>query len=821
MFQDLRLAVRSALRNPAVTSVIVVSLALGIGANTTIFTLINAVFLRPLPVRDPERMAQVFTVMPKSPAYQPVSLANYGDFRDNVPEFSGLAAIQGIGANMTGGTEPVGIGGQLVTGNYFEVLGLAAARGRTFTPDEDKTLGAAPVVVISDGLWKRTFASDAGVVGKAVTLNGHKFAVVGVMPEGFKGLQTLGSVDFWAPMAMHEQLVTGDTARTFYTARNSLIFQVIGRLRDGVSFERAEQAMKAMAKRLEEQYKSDNEGRSVVVIPLTVAALGVGGRDDLVRSGGVLLAATFLVLLIACGNVASLLLARAMARRKEIAVRLSVGAPRWRLIRQLLAESGVLALLGGLAGVLIAHWGRDLLWSFRPEGMRADFLDLSLEPRVLWFTVALSTLTGILFGLIPAVQGSRLDLVSAIKSQAETAPRGGRWTLGLDLRGMLVTGQVALSLVALIGAGLFLRSLQEAQRLSPGFRHEGLAVMFVNAGAQGYASQRGMQFYRDVAERVGQIPGVESVAWGEAVPQFSGAGISRRVFPEGRELPQELLSLFVPFDGIFPGYFKTLGIPILKGRDFTEADREGTELVAIVNETTARTFWPGEDAVGKRFKHRMNPNFYTVVGVARDAKYGGIGSTTQPPHLYYPALQYYAPAMTLAVRTSGDPETLLPALRQVIRQADPTMPVPFPRTMRDVLFRNMWTARLGAMLLAVFGLLAVTLTSVGIYGVMAYSVTRRTKEIGLRMALGAEHADVLRMVLRQGLKLTTLGVAIGLVAAFGATRLIANLLFVSPTDARTFAAISVLLAAVAMAASFLPARRASRVDPLIALRHVS
>src|SRR5262249_12886165 len=413
---------------------------------------------------------------------------------------------------------------------------------------------------------------------------------------------------------------------------------------------------------------------------------------------------------------------------------------------------------------------------------------------------------------IPALQGSRLDLVSAIKSQTEPPTRRGRWTLGLDLRDMLVTGQLAVSLLALIGAGLFLRSFQEAQRLNPGFRIEGLSVMFVNVGAQGYSPQRGAQFFRDTVEHVRQLPGVQSASWGEAVPQFSGQAASRRLFPEGRELPQELRSLFVPFNGISPGYFATVGIPILKGRDFSETDREGTDLVAIVNETTARMFWPGEDPVGKRFKHRLNPNFYTVVGVARDAKYGGLGSPAQP-HLYYAARQYYTPAMTLAVRTSRDPQTVLPAVRQVIRQLDATMPLPTTFTMTEVLRGNLWTARLGALLLAVFGLLAVTLTTIGVYGVMAYSVTQMTHGIGIRMAFVAAHADVLRMVLRHGLRLTLLGVTIGLTAAFIVTPLIASLLYVSPTDGLTFTAISALLAAVAMLASLLPARRAARVDP--------
>ena len=624
MLQDVRWAIRLAIRSRALTSVIVLSLALGIGANTTIFTLINAVFLRPLPVRDPERLVQVFTVMAKSAAYQSLSLANYRDFRDHVSELSGLAAWRGVGVNMVGGSEPLGAGGQLVTGNYFQVLGVEAARGRTFTPDEDKTAGDT-MMVISDALWARGFGSDPTVVGKTVTLNRVPFTVIGVMPPGFKGVQTLGGVEFWVPLATHEHLLTGDVETSFFTTRAALAFQVIGRMQPGVSLDHMRQAMKRMARSLEEQYPKDNEGRSVEVFPLTETAIAVGpqGRDNLVRSGGLLLAATGLVLLIACGNVASLLLARAIPRRREIALRLSVGAARSRIVRQLLAESAVLAVMGGLGGIALTFWGRDLLWALRPTGMRTDFIDLSVEPRVLWFTIALSTLTGMLFGLLPAIRGSQVDLVTAFKTQSDTRSRGSAWTLGLDLRSALVAGQIALSLVALVGAGLLLRSLQEAQRLELGFRSDNLIVTFINTGSQGYSPQRGLQFYRDAVERVGALPGVESVSWGEAVPQFSGQAVSRRVFPEGRELPPELLSLFVPFNGIFPGYFSTVGIPILKGRDFTDADREGAALVAIINETTAGLFWPGQDPVGKRFKHRLNPNFYTVVGVARDAQYNG------------------------------------------------------------------------------------------------------------------------------------------------------------------------------------------------------
>ena len=819
MLQDIRWAIRLAIRNRALTLVIVLSLALGIGANTTIFTLINAVFLRPLPVRDPERLVQVFTVMAKSAAYQSLSLANYRDFRDHVSELSGLAAWRGVGVNMAGGSEPLGAVGQLVTGNYFQVLGVEAARGRTFTPDEDKAAGDT-LMVISDALWARGFGSDPTVVGKTVTLNRVPYTVIGVMPPGFKGVQTLGGVEFWVPLATHEHLLTGDVETSFFTTRAALAFQVIGRMQPGVSLDHVRQAMKRLARSLEEQYPKDNEGRSVEVFPLTETAIAVGpqGRDNLVRSGGLLLAATGLVLLIACGNVASLLLARAIPRRREIALRLSVGAARSRIVRQLLAESAALAVMGGLGGIALTFWGRDLLWALRPTGMRTDFIDLSVEPRVLWFTIALSTLTGMLFGLLPAIRGSQVDLVTAFKTQSDTRSRGPAWMLGLDLRSALVAGQIALSLVALVGAGLLLRSLQEAQRLELGFRSDNLIVTSINTGSQGYSPQRALQFYRDAVERVRALPGVESVSWGEAVPQFSGQAASRRVFPEGRELPPELLSLFVPFNGIFPGYFSTVGIPILKGRDFTDADREGAALVAIINETTAGLFWPGQDPVGKRFKHRLNPSFYTVVGVARDAQYNGLGGGAQP-HLYYAALQYHTPAMALAVRTSGDPEPVLPMVGQVIRELDATMPRPLAVTMTEVLRGNLWRARMGATLLAVFALLALTLTCVGIYGVMAYSVTQRTKEIGIRMALGAEHTRVLRMILSHSVKLTSLGVAIGQVVALATTRLIASLLFVSPTDGWTFAGVGMLLAGVALVASYLPARRAARVDPLVALRY--
>jgi putative ABC transport system permease protein len=479
MIQDIRYAIRAAVRNPGFMLVVVGSLALGIGANTTIFTVVNAVFLRPVPVAHPETLVQAFTTDAKNSGgllanEMPTSWHNYKDYRDQIKAFDGLAAFTfPFATNLGSGTEPEQINGELVTGNFFDVLGVKAQTGRTFLPDEDKRDGAVPVVVLSDGLWKRRFGGDRNIVNQQVLLNGTSFTVVGVAPEGFLGLIALGAPDCYVPVAMHDRMLTG-FSKQFFDTRRFLAWSIVGRLKQGVTLPQADAEMKTMARHLEQAFPNDNDQRGIKLQFLNDSTVPAAARSGLAASGGMLLAATGLVLLIACGNIASLLLARAQARRKEIAIRLSLGAPRWRLIRQLLTESAFLALLGGGLGILVAYWGRDILWSFRPPFLDANALDLSLDPRVLLFTLLLAIVTGVLFGLVPAIQASRADLVSAIKNQTETPGRVNTW---MNLRSALVVAQVALSLVALIGAGLFVRSLQSAQKIDPGFSTRDLAVM--------------------------------------------------------------------------------------------------------------------------------------------------------------------------------------------------------------------------------------------------------------------------------------------------------------------------------------------------------
>jgi len=823
MLQDLRYAFRAAVRNPAFMLVVVGSLALGIGANTTIFTVINAIFLRPLPVAHQESLVAVFTVDAKNPAgvggggLLGTSMPNYRDYRDRVGAFSGLAAYQGLAFNLGSGSEPEQVQGQIVTGNFFDVLGVPAAHGRTFLPEEDAKPGASPVVVLSDGLWKRRFGADPGIVNRQILLDGLQFTVIGVAPEGFKGLVTLGASDVYVPMMMHDQVLAG-FAKQFFEARRFLGFNLVGRLKPGVTMQSAGSEMQTQAKHLEEAFPVDNEKRSVKLQSLAESAVPAAVRGLLVQAAGMLLAASGVVLLIACGNIASLLLARATTRRKEIAIRLSLGAPRWRLIRQLLIESTMLALMGGGFGVLIAFWGRDALWSLRPPFLPANSVDLSLDPRVLGFTMGLSVITGLLFGLVPAIQASRADLVSAIKSATETGHDWRFLNVSLNLRGLLVVGQVALSLVALIGAGLFLRSLQGAQKIDPGFKSGGLATITVDLGAQNYQKDRGLNFYRAAMDRVRGLPGVQSVTWTESLPLFGG-GFGRSVFPEGEDQQPGQRGRLVQVSGVWTGYFSTMGIPIEQGRDFLDSDRDPSAPMVIMNQTAAKIFWPGQNPIGKRFKFYGEEIFTQVVGIAKDGKYNNIGEDPLP-FIYYPAQEKYVPAMSLAVRTSGDPRPALAAMSQAVRGLDSTLPLLFPQTMSDVIDASLWAPRMGAMLLALFGLLALVLAAVGIYGVMSYSVTRRTREIGIRMALGARTVDVLRLVLGEGMILTTIGMTIGLAGAVAATRLISGLLFgVSPTDLPTFVGISALLAAVAMVANYLPARRASRVDPLVTLKY--
>ena len=812
--QDLKFGARLLLRSPALTAVAALSLALGIGANTTIFTIVNAVLLNPLPVEDSSRLVSVFTTDQRATAfgaYAPVSRPNFEDMRAKSDAFAGMIAAGFAPMNLSGRGEPEQVFGQIVTGNYFDVLGAPMAAGRGFRGAEDEQPGAT-TVVLAHGIWQRRYGGRTDIVGDTITINGRAFTVVGVAGEGFRGTTTLGGPELWVPFGAHREVTSGFVAEN-WDSRRALLFQVHGRLKDGVTLEQAQAGLQGIARSLEEQFPADNRGRTVTLLPLAQSTVNPGFRENMVMAGGLLMGIVALVLLIACGNVANLLLARASARRQEIAVRLSLGASRARLVRQLLTESVLLAALGGAAGIAVAFWARSVLWAYRPPFLQENALDLQFDSSVMLFTVGVSLATGILFGLVPALQSSRPNLVTELKERT-SVPSGSRW---YALRNLLVVGQVGLSFIALVSAGLFLRSLGNAQRIDPGFDADRLLILGVSPGTNGYDPARGAELYRRIVERASSVAGVESVSLATSVPLFNG-GFMRTVFKDGQDTSDPSAGRLTQLSQVTPGYFRTLGIPIVRGRPIDEADRPGAPFAAVINETMAKQYWPGEDPMGQLFRFIGDPEPRQVVGIAADSKYNFLGEDPTP-YLYTALEQTYDPAATVHVRAAGDPSAIMNTVRRELQQLEPTMPLLNVTTLRDVFEQALWAPRMGASLLAIFAFLALLLASIGLYGVMAYTVSQRTRELGIRLALGARQRDVRNMVVRQGLLLAAGGVAIGLAVAFALARLVTNLLFgVSGTDPVTFAVIPIVLLLVAGLATYLPAWRASRVDPVNALR---
>ena len=821
LLQDLKFGARLLAKSPAFTLVAALSLALGIGANTTIFTLVNAVLLNPLPVEDPSQLVNVFTTDERNsggPAgtFLPSSPMNFKDLRDRNEVFSGLTAHAGLPLNISGGTgEPQQVAGEIVTGNFFSVLGAKPLIGRAFLPDEDETPGAKLVCVLGYGEWQTRFGGDPAIVGRTITLNAQPFTVVGVMPKGFKGANAIGAPAVWVPYMTYPQTVNGFLLELIKPDnRRGLIFSATGRLKPGVTIQQAEANLRTIARQLEQAYPNENKDRGVRVIPLAQSTINPGFRSNIVIAGGLLMTIVGLVLLIACANVANLLLARAAMRQKEIALRLSLGATRGQLVRQLLTEGTLLALLGGAAGLLIAYWAQGVLWSYRPPFLNADSIDIHPDARVLLFTVGVSIATGVLFGLAPALHASRLDLAVELKEKT-SAPAGSRSPFAL--RNLLVAGQIALSLVALVGAGLFLRSLQNAQRISPGFDVDHLAVLSFDLGAQGYTEERGKQFQQRVLERTSSIPGVQGATIASTVPLFAG-GFLRTVFLEGQDATDRRAGKLVQITVAGAHYLDTLGIPLVRGRALSELDQPNTPAAVVINETMAKRFWPDQDPIGKRFKFFGQNNFQQVVGIARDSKYNFIGEDPAP-HIYQATTQVYQPQLSLFVK-AANPQAVLGTVRVEVQQLDRNLPLQNVFTLTEIFGQSLWAPRMAASLLAIFAALSLLLAVIGIYGVMAYSVSQRTRELGIRMALGATRTDVIRLVVGQGLRLTLIGVVVGLAASLALSRLVAALLLnVSPTDVVTFVAVPAVLALAALGASYLPALRATRIDPIVALRY--
>jgi predicted permease len=818
--QDLRGGLRMLKKSPGFTFVAVLSLALGIGANTAIFTIINAVFLHPLPVEEPSRLAEMFTrdtlTVDTNVNFQltPTSLPNYEDYRDQNTVFSGLAAVTfALPLNWGGQAEPQQLNAALVSGNFFDVLGVKPYRGRTFVSDGDKKLGGNPEVVLSYSLWARRFGSDDKFIGQTITLNGTPYTVVGVTPPGFKGIVSLGRPDLlWIPITMRDYVLTGQL-KALENHRRFRWISIVGRLKPQVDVSQAHAAMKTIAAGLEKEYPRDNKGRTVEVFPLNQSALGINQRKQFSLAGGVLMSVVGLVLLIACVNLANLLLAQAAKREKELSIRAAMGAGRFRLVRQLLTESTVLSLLGGLAGLLVAYWGRNVLWSFRPPFLLDGSIDLSFDARVLGFTLLISLLTGLVFGIIPAIKASGTDINEVLK----TGGRGGAlgWTHN-RLRGLLVISEIALALVALVGSGLFLRSMQNAQQYNPGFEPQNLLQMNFDLGALRYDENHGQQFFRDLIERAKTVPGVVSAS--VSSNGIFGGGFLGTTFREGEQTDPNNRGILINFDDVTPGHFEAMRIPLLSGRDFTDFDRESTAPVAVVNEAMAKMMWPGQEPLGKRFFIVVDPKPYQVVGVVGTAVIGQIGEEPQPI-AYFPMRQQYSPAGSLVVRTSSNPEPLIGAVRALVQPIDKNLAFTNAQTVQQILGQGLWAARMGAALLGLFGALALILASIGIYGVLAYSVAQRTSEIGLRMALGAQPRQVLGLVLKQGMLLALIGASVGIIVALPVARMAGSLLYgVSATDPLTYASITLLLMFIASLACYLPAYRATRIDPLKALR---
>ncbi|HKI01138.1 MAG TPA: ABC transporter permease [Thermoanaerobaculia bacterium] len=816
LWLDLRHSLRALRLSPAFAIAAIASLALGIGANALIFTFLNALFLKSLPVAEPGRLVALYALDLDKQDLLPLSYPDADDLRKAEGRvFSGLAAYRNIMAALSHGGEPAQLQGEIVSGNYFDVLGVRPAHGRFFRAEEDSTPGSHPVVVLSHALWQSRFASDPGIVGQAVSINGLGFNVVGVAPPEFKGLSVFDQPPaLWVPMAMYRSLLKGPPAG-WIDKRGSLVFSAVGRLAPGTELDGAQAFLGTFARRLEREYPESHQGLGLAAVPLGKATLPPGQRGRVALSGGLLAAVVGLLLLIAGANVANLLLARALARSGEIALRLSLGAGRGRLVRQLLTEGALLGLLGGAAGLLIALWGRKLLWALRPPFF-PETLDLGMDARVLAFTFAVSLLTGVAFSLAPVFQSFRLDLAAALTRQGRNGGERGDGS-GRMLRELLIAGQVALAVVVLAGAGLFVRSLQAVEKIDPGFETEKLFVIPVDLGSQGYEPARAQEFYRLVVERISALPGVRSAAVASRF-LLVGGGPRTSVEAEGRPKAPEGADAQVGLNVVGPGYFETVGMPLRAGRAFTPADRLDSPPVVVVNETLARRLWPGEPAVGKRLRFGSEEGWLEVVGMAADARYAGLREPPQP-YAYRPVLQSFQPVMMVHVRTEGDPAPLLEKVRREVQALDPGLPLLDPRTIGQVRDLSLWAPRMGAGLLALFGLLALALAALGIYGVVAYSISQRRREIGIRMAIGADRRDVLGLVVRQGLRPVAIGAAAGLLIAMGGARLIARLLFgVGAADPLALAGAITLLAAVAFAAVYLPARRASGLDPVTALR---
>jgi putative ABC transport system permease protein len=802
LFSDFRYAIRSIIKRPAFTAIALVTLALGIGANSAIFSTIHALLINPLPFPAQDRVVAIWDKNPsRGVEHNEVAMANYLDWRAQSQSFEQLALERWWSTNLTAGDTPERVQGFLVTANFFDVLGVKPILGRNFLEEENQP-GKDAVAIITHSVWQRRFGSDPNIVNKTITTNGIVRTVIGVLPEDFN--YPKGS-EVYAPIALTPELIKSRGSHSYY---------VIGRLKSGVSVSAAQAEMDTITARLAAQYPQTNVGWGANVYPIVADTVRMYSMALWVMMGAV-----GFVLLIACANVANLMLARASGRQKEIALRAALGASRWRIVRQLLVESLIIALVGGILGVLVAFWGVDLLKASNP-GEAAKYApgwkNLGINIPVLAFTLGLSLLSGLLFGLAPAWQVSKPDLNDALKEGGRNSASGSR-----RLRSLLVISEVALSLVLLIGAGLLFRSFLALLKTDPGFNAEGVLTMNLNLPFAKYKEEnQRAAFYGDLVQRVKSLPGVQSAALVNYLP-LGGANSSDSFLVEGQPEPAPGQENNGRYRVCTPDYFQTMGISILKGRPFNDQDKAGVKPVVIVNETLARRYWPNDDAIGKRIRFEGpldKAPWMEIVGVTRDVKHELNLPVT--PEYYLPHAQDSWNAMVLVARTTVEPGSMAGPIRQQVLAIDKDQPVYGVYTMNEVRAISVTLYTFGFAMMGIFATVALVLASIGIYGVMAFAVTQRTQEIGIRMALGAQALDVLKLVVANGMSLAVIGVIAGLAGSFGITRLMASLLFnVSPTDLLTFALVTAGLLLVALVACYIPARRATKVDPLVALRY--
>jgi putative ABC transport system permease protein len=815
--QDLRYGARMLMKQPGFTLIAALTLALGIGANTAIFSLIDAVLLKLLPVKDPAQLVALAHTTRGGENRFTFSYPMFQDLRERNQVFAGILAYSGVALNLSGNGQTERVAGQLVSGSFFSVLGVQPLLGRAFSDDDDKSPGAHPVTILSHSFWQRRFAGNPNVVGETVRLNGYPFTIVGVAPPGFFGIEVGAAPELWVPMMMQPQ---ASELKGRLQMRNNFWVKLIARLKPGVSEEQAQAGADALCQQIN-RTASEAPGvspglRSYLLqqrVQLRPASQGMSSlRGQFKQPLLILLGMVGLVLMIACANLANLLLARVTARQKEIAVRLALGASRVRLVSQLLTESLLLSLLGGLFGLLFAFWGADFLLSFLSQARFT--LELQPDLRVLGFNLSVAVLTGILFGLAPALQATRPTLTEALKNEIPTLTGAGS---RFELRKLLVVSQVALSLLLLIGASLFVRTLQNLKGIDLGFRADKVLLLSLNPGLNDYKPEQVKSFYAQLLERVNRLPGAQSASFAD-MPLMGGAWVDGVEVEGYKAAPGQDMSVSAKRVG--PKFFETMGIPLLRGRDFNVQDEAGAPKVAVINETLARDFFGNDNPLGRRIGVGEKP-VREIIGVIKDTKYMDLKKQA-PRTVYVPLAQTAAMSaeLTLHVRTAGEPTNLVAAIRREVETLDKNLPVYNVRTFTDLVAQSFYQERLIATLSSFFGLLALLLASLGLYGVMAYSVARRTREIGIRLALGAQASDVLKLVVRQGMSLALIGAGLGVGAAWALTHVLSNLLYgVSPTDPLTFVTIPLALIGVALLACYLPARRAAKVDPLTALRH--